>query len=259
MPLKILQNKKKKISSYKSIAIAAGKGGVGKSTTAVLLALSLKTMGYSVGILDADLYGPSIRCMLPEEEKPIKSQHSIKAAVSCGIKVMTMAYFEEIHAFWRAPMANRMIDQLLSQIEWGPLDFLLIDFPPGTGDIPLTLCQKGGVQAAVMVTTPQKVAQLDVIKGMQLFKRVQVPILGIIENMSYYLATDGLKTPIFGTNGGQELATKSSLPFLGQVALDPLIAQNCDQGWSPTGHYKPFKPIALNFLKEVTCGSHCFC
>jgi ATP-binding protein involved in chromosome partitioning len=215
------------------IAIAAGKGGVGKSTVAVNLALALRQRGYSVGILDADLYGPSIRHMLPEESPPEqKGELFIPALCFGGIRMISMAHFRPTGKATaiRAPIANGIIAQFLQQVAWGALDFLLIDFPPGTGDIQLSLAQKAAIRAAVMVTTPQEVALLDVRKAIDLFDQVRVPIAGIVENMSYYLAPSGEKNFPFGMGGGQRIAEQCAVPLLGQIPLDPEISRTGDSG-----------------------------
>lgn len=217
------------------IAIAAGKGGVGKSTVAVNLALALQSQGYQVGIMDTDIYGPSIRKMLPEDRLPTQNGSFIRPALCRGIKMISMAYFrkdEEANAV-RAPIANRLISHFIKNIQWGSLDFLLIDFPPGTGDIQLTLSQQAHLIGAIMVTTPQEVALLDVRKAMFLFEQVKVPIIGIVENMSYYLSLHQAE-PIylFGQGGGKRLAEQTGTPFLGQLPLDPIVCSCADKGQS---------------------------
>lgn len=238
MPLPIYEPKKNQhpLSQIKYIlAIAAGKGGVGKSTVTINLALALKEQGYRVGILDADIYGPSLRKMLPEDRLPTQKDQLIQPALCAGIKVISMAYFRREHesASVRAPIANGVITQFIKQVDWGELDFLLIDFPPGTGDVQLTLSQQANLTGALMVTTPQEVAILDVRKAMHLFEQVKVPIVGVVENMSYY-QDPSLKERVylFGRGGGQRLATESGVPFLGEVPVDPLICECTDQGVS---------------------------
>jgi ATP-binding protein involved in chromosome partitioning len=217
------------------IAIAAGKGGVGKSSVTVNLALALTACGYKVGILDADIYGPSIRKMLPEDHPPSQKGELIQPAVSAGIKNISMAFFrkENEAAAVRAPIANGLINQFIKNVNWGELDYLLIDFPPGTGDIQLTLCQQLPLSGAIMVTTPQEVALLDVRKAAALFDIVKVPLLGIIENMSYYKADSG-STPvyIFGKGGGARLASELAVPFFGEIPLDPELCASGDSGES---------------------------
>ncbi len=216
------------------IAIAAGKGGVGKSTITINLALALALQGAQVGILDADVYGPSVRRMLPEQTLPAQKGPTLMPAMCSGIRVISLAFFgKENHATAvRAPIANQLIHQFITQVEWGPLDYLLIDFPPGTGDIQMSLCQKANLSGAIMVTTPQEVALMDVRKAMHLFEQVQVPILGIVENMSYYVQPSGAKAYPFGKDGGRRLAEEFAVPLLEQVPLDPLVSECGDLGRS---------------------------
>ena len=215
------------------IAIAAGKGGVGKSTITTNLALTLKRLGNKVGILDADIYGPSIRMMLPEDRVPTQRGDRIIPALAKGIEVISMAYFRGEHeaAVVRAPIANSVVTQFMHKVDWGELDYLLIDFPPGTGDVQLTLSQEVNLTGAVMVTTPQEVALLDVRKAMRMFDQVKVPVIGIVENMSYYQASDSAeRVYLFGRDGGEKLARESGIPFLGQIPLDSDLCRCGDQG-----------------------------
>lgn len=217
------------------IAVAAGKGGVGKSSVTVHLGLALKALGYTVGIMDTDIYGPSIRKMLPEDRLPTQKGTLIQPALCRGIRMISMAYFRKEHeaAAVRAPIANSLVTHFIKNVEWGPLDFLLVDFPPGTGDIQLTLSQQAHLLGAIMVTTPQEVALLDVRKAMSLFEQVRVPVIGIVENMSYYqssVQTDPVY--IFGRGGGERLANQTGTPLIGQVPLDPLLCACGDQGHS---------------------------
>lgn len=217
------------------IAIAAGKGGVGKSSVTVNLALALKHLGYAVGVMDTDIYGPSIRKMLPEDTLPGQKGETIIPAICKGIKMISMAYFRKDFeaAAVRAPIANGVVTQFIKNVEWDNLDFLLIDFPPGTGDIQLTLSQQANLSGAVMVTTPQEVAILDVRKAMNLFDQVKVPILGIVENMSYYYHKKTDETLyLFGKGGGERLARESGVPFLGSIPIDPIVCQSGDRGQS---------------------------
>lgn len=234
MPLPMYdKNPTKKIKNI--IAIAAGKGGVGKSTITVNIALALKKIGFTVGIIDADLYGPSLRKMLPEERLPSQNGDKIQPASCGGIPVISMAYFrrEGEASAVRAPIANGIINQFIGSVEWGNLDFLLIDFPPGTGDIQLTLSQKANLTAAIMVTTPQQIAIMDVKKAIDLFDQVRVPILGVIENMSYYLVKNNEeRIYIFGKEGGKKLAREIGAPFLGEIPIDPHLCSCGDFGKS---------------------------
>lgn len=222
------------------VAVAAGKGGVGKSTLSLNLALFLQRSGRKVGLMDADLYGPSLRKMLPEQVPPSQHpqvQERIIPAESSGIKLISMAYFlaEEDPASVRAPIANGIIKQFIHLVEWGELDFLIIDFPPGTGDIQLTLMQESRLSGAIVVTTPQEIALLDVAKATAMFRQMQVPVIGVVENMSYYDVGDGQKIYPFGQGGGERFALQNGLLFLGQIPIDPAISCCCDAGTSLFG------------------------
>lgn len=215
------------------IAIAAGKGGVGKSTVTVNLALALQREGYQVGIMDTDIYGPSIRKMLPEDRMPSQKGAVIQPALCKGIKMISMAYFRQENQATavRAPIANGLISQFIKNVDWGTLDFLLVDFPPGTGDVQLTLSQQAHLMGALMVTTPQEISLLDVRKAMALFDQVKVPVIGIIENMSYYQPTEQCEPVyIFGKGGGERLAEQSGNPLLAKIPLDPYLCTCGDHG-----------------------------
>ncbi|MDP1835593.1 MAG: P-loop NTPase [Chlamydiales bacterium] len=259
MPLPIVSS----VSSERSgpthlIAVAAGKGGVGKSTVTLNLALALQERGHKVGILDADLYGPSLRRMLPEDRPPSQKGPTLIPAECRGIKVISMAYFhpENHSAAVRAPVANNLITQFLTQVEWGPLDYLLIDFPPGTGDIQLTISQKAPLSGAIMVTTPQQVAVMDVRKAMHLFDQVRVPLIGIVENMSFYVTPNGDKQFLFGQGGGQALAEETGVPLLGQVPIDPAVSLSGDEGkslfTSPSLAADTFRKLAAALEQQLT-------
>lgn len=244
-----------------TIAIAAGKGGVGKSSVTTNLAIALKRAGYSVGVMDTDIYGPSIRQMLPEEQPPTQVGDIIKPALSQGIRVISMAYFRHANEATavRAPIANGVITQFIKNVEWGHLDFLLIDFPPGTGDIQLTLSQQANLTGALIVTTPQEVALMDVRKAIHLFDQVNIPVIGIVENMSYYQPKNATeKVYLFGKGGGERLAAEIGAPFLGGIPLDPEICQSGDEGRSlftneaiPTPAAEAFERLAENFVAHV--------
>ncbi|CDZ80023.1 Cell division inhibitor MinD [Candidatus Rubidus massiliensis] len=258
MPLPMVKEiKKEKKSNIKNIiCIAAGKGGVGKSTITVNLAHALKNSGFKVGILDADLYGPSLRQMLPEDKIPIQKGETIIPAISWGIKTISMAFFKNANesSAVRAPIANSIIKQFLENVAWGELDYLLIDFPPGTGDIQLTLCQQGFLTGAVMITTPQLVSLLDVRKAMELFRKVNVPIIGIIENMSYYIVNDSKAYP-FGVGGGEHLAAESGVPILGMIPLSPTLCEYSDSGkslfYTNNSQTECLKTLFLQIKNEV--------
>lgn len=258
MPLPLFTSSPLSTIEY-TIAIAAGKGGVGKSTVAVNTALALTQAGYQVGVLDTDIYGPSVRKMLPEEKLPRQEGEIIFPAMCNGIKMISMAYFCRTNeaVMVRAPIANGLISQFVNNVAWGDLDFLLIDFPPGTGDIQLTLSQKAQLTGAVMVTTPQEVAVMDVRKAIHLFTQVQVPIIGIIENMSYYLPAPGAKPVyLFGQGGGDRLAQEMGVPLLGEVPVDAELCKSGDEGrslWNgkPNGAVNAFNVIAQRLVIEA--------
>lgn len=237
MPLKMFQQfEKTSLSDVKYIiAIAAGKGGVGKSSVTVNLGLALKQSGFSVGIMDTDIYGPSIRKMLPEDRMPAQKGQTIIPAMSQGISVISMAYFRSTQeaTVVRAPIANGVVTQFIKNVDWGNLDYLLIDFPPGTGDIQLTLSQQANLSGAIMVTTPQEVSVMDVTKAMHLFDQVKVPVIGVVENMSYYTHEKTQETIyLFGKGGGERLAREKGVPFLGSIPIDPRVCSCGDSGTS---------------------------
>jgi len=241
------------------IAVAAGKGGVGKSTLTVNLALALKELGYRVAVLDADVYGPSVRKMLPEEKMPYQKGECIMPADCGGIKMISMAYFrdEGEAAAVRAPIANGLISQFLHKVDWGDAEYLLIDFPPGTGDVQLTLAQKARLTGAVMVTTPQEVAVADVSKAMHLFRQVNVPLLGIVENMCGLSIGEQTLYPL-GRGGGKRLARRSGVPFLGEIPIDPQLCRCGDEGGSifalPEGR-PPSAEALLSIARALSGGA----
>ncbi len=217
-----------------TIAIASGKGGVGKSTTAVNLALALQAEGANVGILDADIYGPSQPRMLGCKAKPDSPDgKSIEPNVSYGLQSMSIGYLvdEETPMIWRGPMVTSALEQLLGDTNWRDLDYLVIDLPPGTGDIQLTLCQKIPVSGAMIVTTPQDIALLDARKALKMFEQVEVPVFGIVENMSIHICSQcGHEEPIFGRGGGQQMAEQYGVDLLGALPLDMSIREGADNG-----------------------------
>ncbi|MEW5837439.1 MAG: iron-sulfur cluster carrier protein ApbC [Pseudomonadota bacterium] len=217
------------------VAVASGKGGVGKSTTAVNLALALQAEGASVGILDADIYGPSVPRMLGAEGgQPTSTDgKSLEPKMAHGLQSMSIGFLvgEDNPMIWRGPMVTSALQQLLNETRWRDLDYLIVDMPPGTGDIQLTLAQKVPVAGAVIVTTPQDIALLDAKKGLKMFERVDVPVLGIIENMSLHVCSQcGHVEPIFGEGGGAKMAAEYGVELLGQLPLERAIREQADGG-----------------------------
>lgn len=235
------------------IAVASGKGGVGKSTTAVNLALALQVAGARVGLLDADIYGPSVALMLGvadgtrPDTRDGKTLLPIKAH---GLASMSMAYLanERTPMVWRGPMAGGALIQMLEQTDWGDLDYLLIDMPPGTGDIQLTLSQKAALSGAVIVTTPQDIALLDARKGIEMFRKVNVPVLGVIENMAMHTCSEcGHSESIFGSDGGERISTEYGVALLATLPLARSIREHTDAG-TPVVLSEPSSPAALAYL-----------
>jgi ATP-binding protein involved in chromosome partitioning len=216
------------------IAVASGKGGVGKSTTACNLALSLRARGLSVGILDADIYGPSMPKLLNIKGRPnIVAGRTLSPLDAYGCKVMSIGFVVDVDKalVWRGPMVASAITQMLRDIAWGPLDILIVDMPPGTGDAQLTLAQSAPLAGAIIVSTPQDLALIDARRGVEMFRSVGVPILGLIENMSYFLCDDcGKRHHIFGHGGARAEAAKLGVPFLGEIPLDIAIRERADSG-----------------------------
>ena len=219
------------------IAVASGKGGVGKSTTAVNLALALQAEGANVGILDADIYGPSIPRMLGCSGQPDSSDgKSLEPMIGHGIQSMSIGYLveEDTPMIWRGPMVTQALEQLLNDTRWTDVDYLIIDLPPGTGDTQLTLAQKIPVSGAVIVTTPQDIALLDARKGLKMFEKVEVPVLGVVENMSVHICSQcGHSEHIFGEGGGGRMAAEHGVDLLGSLPLDIRIREHADNG-NPT-------------------------
>ena len=232
------------------IAVASGKGGVGKSTTAVNLALALVAEGAKVGVLDADIYGPSIPRMLGVSGKPDSSdgQH-IEPKLAHGIQAMSIGFLieEDTPMIWRGPMVTQALTQLLNETNWVDLDYLIIDLPPGTGDIQLTLCQRVPVSGALIVTTPQDIALLDARKGLKMFEKVEVPVLGIVENMAIHICSQcGHAEHIFGAGGGARMSDEYDVPLLGSLPLDIHIREQADSG-TPTVAAHPDGKVAAMY------------
>ena len=245
-----VQNGVKLLPGVKNIiAVASGKGGVGKSTTAANLALALASEGAAVGILDADIYGPSLPLMLGlSDEKPnaTEDEKAMQPLVAHGLQVMSMGFLAGagVPMVWRAPMAVRALTQMLTETRWVELDYLIIDLPPGTGDIQLSLAQNVPVTGAVIVTTPQDLALIDVTRSVNMFEKVKVPILGVVENMSLYICPNcGHEEHVFGSGGGLKMCKDANLPFLGALPLALEIRQEADSG-RPTVVAEPQSRIA---------------
>ncbi|MBI3536682.1 MAG: iron-sulfur cluster carrier protein ApbC [Chloroflexi bacterium] len=234
-----------------TIAVASGKGGVGKTTVAVNLAVALAQSGASVGLMDADVYGPNIPIMMGVNAQPPSRDGKIMPLIAHGVKLMSMGFLvpPEQAVIWRGPMLHSAVRQFLTDVEWGPLDYLVIDLPPGTGDVQLTLAQSVPLTGGVVVATPQDVALADVIKGIGMFRKLEVPILGIVENMSYFLCPHcGERTDIFAHGGAQKMAQKYETPFLGEIPLDVSIRIGGDVG-VPVTISNPNSPHAHAFKK----------
>ena len=215
------------------IAVSSCKGGVGKSTIAVNLALALKAQGGRIGLMDADVYGPSIPLMMGVNARPLPAGKKVATIERYGLSLMSMGFFldDKSPVIWRGPMVMGLIRQFLRDVDWGELDTLVVDMPPGTGDAALTLSQQGPISGAVIVTTPQEVALQDVERGIAMFRHVHVPVLGIVENMSYYVCADcGERDEIFGAGGGQSLARQFGVPLLAEIPIVSDVRESGDGG-----------------------------
>jgi ATP-binding protein involved in chromosome partitioning len=234
-----------------TIAVASGKGGVGKTTVSVNLAVALAQSGAKVGLMDADVYGPNIPIMMGVNEQPRALNERIIPLQAYGVKLMSMGFLvpPDQAVIWRGPMLHSAIRQFLSDVEWGDLDYLVIDLPPGTGDVQLTLAQSVPLTGGVVVATPQDVALADVVKGITMFRKLEVPVIGVVENMSYFLCPHcGERTDIFAHGGAQKMAEKYEVPFLGEIPLDVAIRVGGDTG-KPVMVTHPGSPYALAFQK----------
>ena len=244
------------------IAVASGKGGVGKSTVSANLALAAAALGHRVGLLDADIYGPSQQMMMGTKSAPVGDPegriHPVEAPG--GVKVISFGFFVDPDqpVIWRGPLLQKALEQFVGDVNWGDLDYLVVDLPPGTGDVTLTLCQNVPMAGAVIVTTPQDVALIDARKGLHMFRKLDVPVLGIIENMAFYTCPEcGHIDNIFGSGGGKRTAEELEIPFLGSVPLDPAIVTGGDQGTpvvierpdSPAG--RAFRELAQNLVDGI--------
>jgi ATP-binding protein involved in chromosome partitioning len=242
------------------VAVASGKGGVGKSTTAANLALGLQAQGLKAGILDADIYGPSMPRLLRLTGRPQASGRVLKPLEGYGLKVMSMGFLveEETPMIWRGPMVISALTQMLREVAWGELDILVVDMPPGTGDAQLTMAQQVPLAGAVIVSTPQDLALIDARKGLNMFRKVDVPLLGVVENMSYFLAPDtGKRYDIFGHGGAKAEAERLGVPFLGEVPLTMDVRETSDAGtpvvvFDPDGaQAEVYRGIARRVLEEL--------
>jgi ATP-binding protein involved in chromosome partitioning len=244
------------------VAVASGKGGVGKSTTAVNLALGLAANGVSTGLLDADIYGPSMPRMLAVKDKPESIDGKLlKPIEKYGLRTMSIGYIvnEDTPMIWRGPMVSSALEQMLRDVQWGELDVLVVDMPPGTGDAQLTLAQRVALAGAVIVSTPQDIALVDARKGLSMFRKVAVPVLGIVENMSYFLCPHcGERSEIFGHGGAHQEADKLGVPFLGEIPLHLDIRTTSDSGHPivvakpDSPHAQAYKNIAGRVWKQLT-------
>jgi ATP-binding protein involved in chromosome partitioning len=215
-----------------AVAVASGKGGVGKSTVSVNLAVALAKSGARVGLMDADIYGPNIPTMMGAPHMPTPREDKLIPAEAYGVKIMSMGYLVKPGQplIWRGPMLNSAIRQFLSDVEWGELDYLIIDLPPGTGDAPLSLAQALPLTGVVIVTLPQAVSVEDASRGLEMFNQLQVPILGVVENMSYLTLPDGSKMDVFGQGGGEAMSKHYGVPFLGGIPMNPAVRIGGDSG-----------------------------
>jgi ATP-binding protein involved in chromosome partitioning len=243
------------------IAVASGKGGVGKSTVAANLAVALEQSGAHVGLCDCDIYGPSISLMFGTRERPMATEENkIVPIEQYGLRLMSMGFLldDTSPAILRGPMVTRYTQQFLRQVEWGELDYLVLDLPPGTGDIQLTIVQTVALSGAIVVTTPQEVALIDARKAATMFEKVNVPVLGLIENMSYFASpSDGKRYNIFGSGGGEREAKRLRVPLLGQIPIDIATRESGDRGMPIVGEDRKsivsaeFKKIAENLRKTL--------
>lgn len=248
------------------IAVAAGKGGVGKSTVAANLAVALAQEGANVGLLDADVFGPSVPLMLgakgqPEAFESANGEAMMVPLQAHGIKLISIGFLidESQPVIWRGPMVTQLLRQFLYNVAWAPLDYLVVDMPPGTGDVALTLAQSLPLTGALIVTTPQAVATADVVKAMQMFKKVDVPMLGIVENMAYFIAPDtGNRYDIFGMGGAERLASQLRVPLLGQIPLGTSVRAGGDEGMpavvsdAPDAYAEVFREVARQLAARVS-------
>jgi ATP-binding protein involved in chromosome partitioning len=233
-----------------TLAVASGKGGVGKSTVAINLALALRERGASVGLMDADVYGPSVPLLTGVSGRPRAQERRIHPHEAMGLRLMSMGFFltDDSPVIWRGPMVHGLVRQFLTDVEWGELDYLIVDMPPGTGDAALTLTQQAPLSGALIVTTANDLSLIDARKGLSMFQRVQVPVIGIVENMSWFSPPDlpDRRYHIFGEGGGRRVAHELGIDFLGELPIDPRIAEGGDKG-RPILLHAPDSPVADSF------------
>lgn len=228
-----------------ALAIASGKGGVGKSTVAVNVAVELARSGARVGLLDADIYGPNVPTMMGVDRLPPVTGEKLIPAEAYGVKLMSIGFLVKPNQplIWRGPMLHSAIRQFLTDVEWGELDYLIVDLPPGTGDAALSLAQSLPLSGGVIVTLPQQVSLEDARRGLEMFRQLDVPIFGVVENMSYLELPDGSRMDIFGAGGGEKLAREAGVPFIGAIPMDPAVREGGDQG-RPVVIANPDSPVA---------------
>jgi ATP-binding protein involved in chromosome partitioning len=235
-----------KLPIRNAIAVASGKGGVGKSTLAVNLAVILAKSGARVGLLDADIYGPNIPTMMGVDHLPAAGEDKLFPAEAFGVKLMSIGFMVKADQplIWRGPMLHSAIRQFLSDVEWGELDYLVVDLPPGTGDAGLSLAQSLPLSGGLIVTLPQQVSLDDARRGLEMFRQMNVPIFGIVENMSYLELPDGTRMDVFGSGGGERLAKESGVPFIGSIPMDPAVRVGGDRG-VPVTISDPDSPVSV--------------
>lgn len=234
-----------------AIAVASGKGGVGKSTVAVNLAVVLAQSGARVGLLDADIYGPNVPTMMGVDRLPAPVGDKLSPALAHGVKLMSIGFLvkPDQPLIWRGPLLHSAIRQFLTDVQWGELDYLVIDLPPGTGDAVLSLAQSLPLSGGVIVTLPQQVSLDDARRGLEMFRQLDIPVFGVVENMSYLELPDGQKMDIFGSGGGERMAREAGVPFIGAIPMDPSVRQGGDNG-KPVVVSHPETPVA-NALRKV--------
>jgi ATP-binding protein involved in chromosome partitioning len=227
------------------VAVASGKGGVGKTTVAVNLAVHLARKGARVGLLDADIYGPNVPTMMGIRDLPAPEEDRIIPAEAFGVKVVSIGLLVKAGQplVWRGPMLHSVIRQFLAEVDWGDLDYLVVDLPPGTGDVQISLCQLTRLSGGLIVTMPQQVSLEDALRGIEMFRMMEVPILGVIENMSFWTGPDGTAVDLFGRGGGKRLADRAGVPFLGEIPIDPEVRIGGDEG-RPVVVAHPESPVS---------------